>query len=213
MPKEQTEPLKNDPSHDDFPSTISAASYTEPDFQERLHDLQNTAHDLDELSNQADALIADFSTHELEESVFTYRDASIHLDKVLKAMLFYANDAGGEPARRYVASAIVASSRLGSIPRLRALGITWITHFLYVCEYLCCLPPISLPKLAVSNPQSNPAEYIIFSRTRNTFPEVAGAMFFPLPLLVQKTRTMRICDRSGEMSDSSTFLDKSLTPF
>ncbi|KDR73281.1 hypothetical protein GALMADRAFT_251878 [Galerina marginata CBS 339.88] len=61
---------------------------------------------------------------------------SVHLDKVMLAMLAYAQECGGESGKRYVAAAIVSCSKEDSdadvVGALAALGTTWLTHLLFV---------------------------------------------------------------------------------
>ena len=58
---------------------------------------------------------------------------SIDLDNVVKAMLICAEEPEGQ---RYVASAIVACNTCQDVVEtLVALGTTWLTHFLFVCQF------------------------------------------------------------------------------
>jgi hypothetical protein len=52
-------------------------------------------------------------------------------------MLHHAERAGGERAKRYVSSAIVASFDADkSFDKLVAVAVTWLTHLLYICMWL-----------------------------------------------------------------------------
>ncbi|PPQ82963.1 hypothetical protein CVT26_005376, partial [Gymnopilus dilepis] len=86
------------------------------------------------LAEKATSIIADFAL--LDEHIFTFGGAEIALEKLFNAMLHYAAGAGGEVAQRYVLAAIVASNETnegkGWVERLPALGITWLTHLLYL---------------------------------------------------------------------------------
>ena len=72
---------------------------------------------------------------------------TLNLDKVLLAMVTYSRGCGSDEGQRYVASTIVAcreeehgeksaeSKHLTVWELVRAIAITWVTHFLFVCEY------------------------------------------------------------------------------
>ncbi|KJA21512.1 hypothetical protein HYPSUDRAFT_723569 [Hypholoma sublateritium FD-334 SS-4] len=69
--------------------------------------------------------------------MYTYRKGdtaiSVNLDEVMSAMLENAEECGGKDAKRYVAAAIeVCSRREDTVGTLAALGLTWLTHFLFV---------------------------------------------------------------------------------
>jgi hypothetical protein len=106
------------------------------------------------LVSSAKKIITEFSTRPESDRVFTYgigRDGeerpSLNLDKVLSAMVTYSRGCGGDEGQRYVASTIVAcrgkesgetsaeSKHLTVWELVRAIAITWVTHFLFVCEY------------------------------------------------------------------------------
>ncbi|KAF8187133.1 hypothetical protein BJ912DRAFT_1042888 [Pholiota molesta] len=62
---------------------------------------------------------------------------SLNLDAVMSAMLAFAQDCGGAKGTRYVASAVIACSGKGGddddvVHALVSLGVTWLTHFLFV---------------------------------------------------------------------------------
>jgi hypothetical protein len=102
----------------------------------------------------AKEIIKEFSARPESDRVFTYgmgRDGeerpSLNLNKVLSAMVTYSRGCGGDEGQRYVASTIVAcrekeggktraeSKHLTVWEFVRAIAITWVTHFLFVCEY------------------------------------------------------------------------------
>jgi hypothetical protein len=61
-------------------------------------------------------------------------EISVKLDKVMAAMLAYAEECGGDDGKDYVASAILTCSREEDmVEALAALGTTWLTHFLFIC--------------------------------------------------------------------------------
>ncbi|KJA17271.1 hypothetical protein HYPSUDRAFT_206322 [Hypholoma sublateritium FD-334 SS-4] len=107
----------------------------------RLHDeiirIQNGDADLQSLVETAEKLIDVFAP--TPQSVYTHRDcsASVRLDAVMNSMLVYAEECGSEGGKRYVAAAIVACSsshqeKVPEIVALSALGITWLTHLLFI---------------------------------------------------------------------------------
>jgi hypothetical protein len=56
------------------------------------------------------------------------------------AMLACAEECGGESGKRYVASAIVGCSEEADVVgALVALGTTWLTHLLFICQFLYLL--------------------------------------------------------------------------
>ena len=106
------------------------------------------------LISSAKEIIKEFSIRPESDRVFTYgigRDGeerpSLNLDKVLLSMVTYSRGCGGDEGQRYVASTIVAcrekeggetsagSKHLTVWELVRAIAITWVTHFLFVSEY------------------------------------------------------------------------------
>ena len=95
--------------------------------------------DLRQLVDTAEKIVSEKFTPTIQK-VYTYKHGSetisIDLDVVMKAMLVCAEECGGQ---RYVASAIVACSQKKSyedvVKTLAALGTTWLTHFLFVCQF------------------------------------------------------------------------------
>jgi hypothetical protein len=62
-------------------------------------------------------------------------EISVELDKVMIAMLACAEECGGESGKRYVASAILTcSGEEDVVAALAALGTTWLTHLLFICQ-------------------------------------------------------------------------------
>lgn len=71
------------------------------------------------------------------QSIFEHQGVSLQLDKVMTAMLACADECGGKDGTRYVAGAVVACVKAGEdlegiVGALRALGITWVTHLLFI---------------------------------------------------------------------------------
>jgi hypothetical protein len=63
-------------------------------------------------------------------------EISVKLDKVMTAMLAYAEESGGDSGKNYVASAILTCSKEEDVVgALAALGTTWLTHFLFNCQF------------------------------------------------------------------------------
>jgi hypothetical protein len=95
--------------------------------------------DLPELVDTAEKVVSEKFTPALQR-VYTYKKGSetisIDLDVVMKAMLVHSEKCGGQ---RYVASAILACSQKESykdvVETLAALGTTWLTHLLFVCQF------------------------------------------------------------------------------
>ncbi|KAK7690767.1 hypothetical protein QCA50_005866 [Cerrena zonata] len=107
----------------------SLSAYSDKDYQAQVSDLIDGDQPTDELIQVASQFIDTFST--TEENNFTHHKTNICLDRVMTAMMFHAEGAGGERSQRYVAAAIVAAGS-DTTDRVRNLAITWLTHFLYV---------------------------------------------------------------------------------
>jgi hypothetical protein len=101
----------------------------------------------------AKEIIKQLSARSEADHIFTYgkdengERRSLKLDKVLGAMLTHSTGCGGEEGQRYVASAIVAcrekeghdegeitTKQLAVWELVHSVGITWVTHFLFVRE-------------------------------------------------------------------------------
>ncbi|KAF8903721.1 hypothetical protein CPB84DRAFT_1774008 [Gymnopilus junonius] len=117
-----------------FSSLMSLEVYQEPVIQDTITEIKRSTISLQELVQQAEKHIAEFAL--VEEHVFSFKEAKANLDKLLSSMLFYADEAGGEKSTRYVSAAVIACATVeegkGWAERLRDLGITWLTHLLYV---------------------------------------------------------------------------------
>lgn len=63
-------------------------------------------------------------------------NVTVKLHKVLEAMLANAEACGGSHGKRYTLAAICTAGRSSGdgIQSLSRLGITWLSHFLWVCE-------------------------------------------------------------------------------
>lgn len=62
-------------------------------------------------------------------------EISVELDQVMIAMIACAEECGGESGKRYVASAILTcSNEEDVVGALAALGTTWLTHLLFICQ-------------------------------------------------------------------------------
>jgi hypothetical protein len=91
-----------------------------------------------ELDSRAEKVIDGFALN--PQSIFSADKEGrfqIKLDQVITAMLTHAMEMGGEPSKHYVLSCIVTCEQRGyqeTFPLLRDLGITWLTHFLFICE-------------------------------------------------------------------------------
>ena len=70
------------------------------------------------------------------QSTFTHADISVQLDQVMIAMLACADECGSEEGTLYMASAIWACSNLEEdvVGALAALGTTWLTQLLFICQ-------------------------------------------------------------------------------
>ena len=93
---------------------------------------------LQELVDAAEKIINEKFAYDLQ-STYTYKkdseEISVELDQVITAMLAYAEECGGEGGKRYVACAILACSREEDVVgALAALGTTWLTHLLFMCQ-------------------------------------------------------------------------------
>ena len=120
-------------------TSISSDSFikTYDSLKEQITSIKNSEIHLQQLTNDAEKIINEtFAPH--PKSTFIYKKAStpltIQLDNVMNAMLVHAEESGGEEAKRYVASAIVAcGQKEHMIEALEAVGVTWLTHLLFIC--------------------------------------------------------------------------------
>ena len=93
---------------------------------------------LQELVSAAEKIINEKFTPD-SRGTYKYKkdsvEISVGLDKVMIAMLACAEECGGEGGKRYVASAILACSEEEDVVEaLAALGTTWLTHLLFICQ-------------------------------------------------------------------------------
>lgn len=137
MSHNRTDSLASDSSRSTASSKTSTQSshsslvYSEPDYQQRIIDLINSDTPTPQLITEAEECIDLFST--CQESLFTYSTAHVRLDRIMSAMMDHAANIGGDHSRRYVAVAII-SAHSDSMERLMHLGVTWLTHLLFMCK-------------------------------------------------------------------------------
>jgi hypothetical protein len=111
-------------------SEEAVETYRDPLLQQSI--TSSTQLSLEALLIRAGGIIESFAAH--KKRVYEYQGKTINLDRILTAMLHHAERAGGERAKRYVLSAIVASSDADkSFDKLVAVAVTWLTHLLYIC--------------------------------------------------------------------------------
>jgi len=139
---------RND-SLDSLSSLTSISSRTSIEtyesLKEEITDVEQSLIDLQELVDAAEKVLNEKFAPE-PQSTYTYKKESetisVNLTAVMSTMLACAEECGGESGKRYVASAIVACSRKGGhgdvVEALAALGTTWLTHLLFICQF-CCL--------------------------------------------------------------------------
>jgi hypothetical protein len=63
---------------------------------------------------------------------------SVSLAAVMSAMLSCVEECGGMSGKRYVASAIISCTKQtneAAIEALADLGLTWLTHLLFICQF------------------------------------------------------------------------------
>ncbi|KAK7676795.1 hypothetical protein QCA50_020263 [Cerrena zonata] len=107
----------------------SVAAYISGEYQNRLELLIKSDETTDHLIRRAEGSIESFSA--AEESLYTYEQAQVRLDRIMSAMMYHAADAGGNDSQRYVASAIVIAGSI-SMERMKDLAVAWLTHLLYI---------------------------------------------------------------------------------
>ena len=119
-------------------SEEAVETYREPLLQQSITQTLTGTQPLEGLLAHARGIIERFATH--EKRVYEYQEKNIDLERVITAMLDYAELAGGHRAKRYVSLAIVASYDADkTFDKLIAVAITWLTHLLYVCVCLLAL--------------------------------------------------------------------------
>ncbi|KAF5325234.1 hypothetical protein D9619_009581 [Psilocybe cf. subviscida] len=117
-------------------SSESSVQLYEKRLKPEISAIQNSSATLQELVDTATNTVNEvFAVN--PKSIFTYKGAdggvSVHLDKVMLAMLAFAGDCGGESGQRYVAAAISSCLKEEDVVgALAGLGITWLTHLLFV---------------------------------------------------------------------------------
>lgn len=105
-------------------------------LKKEITNIEQSKTDLQSLVAAAEKVVDEKFAPTLEK-VFIYKkdakEVSIDLDKVMKAMLVCGDESEGQ---RYAASAILACTKYeDEVERLAALGTTWLTHFLFVCQF------------------------------------------------------------------------------
>jgi len=107
-------------------------------LKEEIAGIEQSQIDLQELVDAAEKIMKKFAP--APQSTYTYKKGSetisVKLDAVMSAMLACGDECGGQ---RYAASAIVACTQKENdqdvVETLAALGTTWLTHFLFVCQF------------------------------------------------------------------------------
>ena len=113
-------------------SEEAVETYRDPLLQQSITQSLTSIQPLDALLTRAGDIIENFASH--EKRIYKFQGENINLDKILTAMLSHAEEAGGERAKRYVSSAIVASFDADeTFGKLVAVTVTWLTHLLYIC--------------------------------------------------------------------------------
>ncbi len=123
-------------------TSVSSRSSVETydSLRDEIANIRRGPDSLQELVRNAEKIITETYAPNPQHT-YTYRKdstmISVNLNLVMSAMLENAEECGGEDAKRYVAGAIVACSRREDVVgTLAALGVTWLTHLLFVCESL-----------------------------------------------------------------------------
>lgn len=118
-------------------SSKSSVELYEESLKPRINAIKNSTAALQELVDTAEKTVHEVFTPNPKSTVTGKGkggEASLHLDKVMLAMLAFAEDCGGESGKRYVAAAICSCLEEDDlVGALAGLGITWLTHFLFVC--------------------------------------------------------------------------------
>jgi len=115
-------------------SSEDSRKFYEITLKPRIQVVTESAVSLHELVNAAEKIINEKFAPD-SRSDFTHADISVALDQVVLAMLACAEECGGESGKRYVASAILACSEDEDVVgALAALGTTWLTHLLFICQ-------------------------------------------------------------------------------
>ncbi|KAF5319243.1 hypothetical protein D9619_008706 [Psilocybe cf. subviscida] len=117
-------------------SSDASVKIYEERLKPRIETKMNSGATLQGLVDTADKIVTEVFALD-PRSTFTYKkkdeETSVQLDKVMTAMLAFAEECGGQSGKRYVASAICCCSEDEDVVgALAALGTTWLTHFLFV---------------------------------------------------------------------------------
>jgi hypothetical protein len=118
-------------------SSDAAVELYEERLKPGIDTIRKSQTSLQELISAAEKIIEKFAPE--SRSTFKYKkdseEISVELDKVMIAMLACAEECGGESGKRYVASAILTCSlEEDVVAALAALGTTWLTHLLFICQ-------------------------------------------------------------------------------
>jgi hypothetical protein len=126
-----------------FSSNSSQISTRSSEFIQDVEAIIQSEKPLSHLVEQAEKLITTLASHETYNQL-PYGDreikARIKLHLILESMLHYAHDCGGEGGKRYTAAAICVCCREDddqTLGFLQDLAATWLSHLLFVCEWLC----------------------------------------------------------------------------
>jgi hypothetical protein len=119
-------------------SSDAAVELYEERLKPGIDTIRKSQTPLHELVGAAETIIGEKFALD-SRSTFKYKkdseEVSVKLDEVMIAMLACAEECGGESGKRYVASAILACSlEEDLVAALAALGTTWLTHFLFICQ-------------------------------------------------------------------------------
>ncbi|KAF9035289.1 hypothetical protein BJ165DRAFT_1615629 [Panaeolus papilionaceus] len=117
-------------------SLSSSSEVYEEKLKRGIEVIKSSEIPLEELVEKAETLINEVLAPDTRH-LFTHENGdsqlSVELDKVILAMITYAEECGGKDGKRYVASAVIAcSEEEDAIQALAALGTTWLTHLLFV---------------------------------------------------------------------------------
>jgi len=116
-----------------------ASVETYESLKEEIASIEQSQIDLQELVDAAEKIMKE-KFAPAPQSTYTYKKGSetisVKLDAVMSAMLACGDECGGQ---RYAASAIVACTQKDNdeevVETLAALGTTWLTHFLFACQF------------------------------------------------------------------------------
>jgi len=120
-------------------SSESSVQFYEQTLKPTIDAVSKSRVPLQELVDAAEKIINEKFAPD-SQSTFTHKTSStnisVQLDQVMLAMLACAEECGGRKGKRYVASAIVSCSKAEDVVgALAALGTTWLTHLLFICQF------------------------------------------------------------------------------